>query len=65
MRSGESGGSCKGKIGQQRGDVMRIRVLPLKALGQGFQKRSGENDCEGGVIQTSWREGGVPGGEIW
>jgi len=34
-------------------------------LGGGLQKRSGENDCEGGVIRTASREGGVPGGDIW
>jgi len=41
--------------------VIPIRVLPVKALGWGLQERSGENDCEGGMIRTSWREGGVPG----
>jgi len=50
-------------IGEQRGDVIPVRVLPVKAFGRGLQERSGENDCEGGMIRTSWREGGVPGGE--
>jgi len=62
--SGESGGRCKSKIGEQRGNEIPIRVLPVKALGWGLQERSGENDCEGGVIRTGWREGGVPGGEV-
>jgi len=61
--SGEGRGSCKRKIGEQRRDVIPIRVLPVKALGRGLQERSGEKDCEGGMIRTSWREGGVPGGE--
>jgi len=43
--------------------VIPIRVLPVKALGRGLQERSGESDCESGMIRTSWREGGVPGGE--
>jgi len=64
VRSREKGGSFKCKIGEQRGDVIPISVLPVKTLGGGLQERSGENDCEGGVIRTGWREGGVPGGEI-
>jgi len=63
VRSGESRGSCKRKIGEPWGDVVPIFVLPVKALGRGLQERSGENDCEGGMIRSSWREGGVPGGE--
>jgi len=51
-------------IGEQRGHVIPIRVLPIKALGRGGQERSGENDGEGGVIRTGWRAEGVPGGEI-
>ena len=42
-----------------------MRVLPVKALAWGLQDRSGENDCEGGMIPTSWREGVVPGGQKW
>jgi len=62
VRSGESGGSREHKIGEQRGDEIPIRVLPVEALGRGFQEWSGENDCEGGVIRTAWRERGVPSG---
>ena len=64
MRSAENGGSCKYKIGEQRGDVIPIREFPITALGRGLQERSGENNCVGGVIRAAWREGGVPGGEI-
>jgi len=62
-RNGESRGSCKRKVGEQWGHVIPIRVLPLEALGRGLQERSGENDCEGGMIRSSLREGGVPGPE--
>ena len=44
--------------------MIPIRVLPVKTLGLRLQERSGENDCEGGVIRTGWRKGGVPAGEI-
>ena len=64
MRSRENGGSCKSKVGEERGDVIPICVFPVKAIGRGLQERSGENNCEGGVIRTSWREEGVPGGGI-
>ena len=64
MRSGESRGRCKRKVGAQWGDEIPIRVLRVKALGRGLQERIGENDCEGSVSRTSWREEGVPGGEI-
>jgi len=64
VRSEEDGRSCKCKIGEQGGDVIPIRVLPVKTLGRGLQVRSGKNNCEGGVIRTGWREGVVPGGEI-
>jgi len=63
VRSGENRGSCKRKVGKQWGDVIPIRVLPVEALGLGLQERSGENDCEGGMIRPSRREGGVPGRE--
>ena len=63
MRSGESRGSCIRKVGEQWGDVIPIRVFPVEARGRGLQERSGENNCEGGMIQTSRQEGGVPGGE--
>jgi len=63
VRSGESGGSHKHKIGEQRGAEIPIRVLPVKALGRGFQEWSGENDCEGVLIRTGWRERGVPRGK--
>ena len=63
MRSGESRGSHKRKVGEQWGDVIPIGVLPVKALGRGLQERSGENDREGDMIRTSRRVGGVPGGE--
>jgi len=64
VRSGENGGSCQCKIPEQRGDLIPILVLPVKTLWRGPQERSGENDCEGGVIRTGWQAGGVPGGEI-
>jgi len=56
-------GSRKRKIGEQWGDEIPIRVLPVEALGRGFQEWSGENDCEGGVIRTGWRERGIPRGK--
>jgi len=61
--SGESRGSCERKVGEQWGDVIPIRELPVEARGRGLQERSGENYCEGGMIRTSRREGGVPGGD--
>ena len=60
---GESGGSCKRKIGENWGDMIPIRVLLVKALGRGFQEWSGENDGEGGVMRTGRRERGVPRGK--
>ena len=63
MRSGESRGSYKRKISEQWGEVIPIRVLPVKALGRGLQEQSGEKDCEGCMIRTRWREEGVPARE--
>ena len=50
MRSGESWGRHKRKIGEQPGDEIPIRLLPVEALGRGYQQWSGENECESGVI---------------
>jgi len=50
VRSGKRRRSCKRKIGEQRGDEITIRVLPVKALGWGLQEQSGENDRQGGMI---------------
>ena len=60
--SQERRGGLEGQTGEQRGDVVPLRVLLVEAPGWGLQERNGENDCEGGVIRTSQREGGVQGG---
>jgi len=45
--------------------VIRVLLFPVEAPGQqGPWERSGENDCEGGMIRTRQLEGGVGGGEV-
>jgi len=41
-----------------------VSEFPVWAPVRGLQERSEEGDCEGRVILTGWREGGVPGGEV-